>query len=185
MVVDTMYEKLQELVDAQKGSDHVVIMGDWNAVVGEGRDELVVAKFGFGLKNERGEKLIDFCKSNKMVVTNTWFEQEKRRRYTWRNPGGKSRSQIDYILVRQRYRNSVKSSQSYPGADADSDHNLVAMRVELKLKKLKRGGRKQRKWDMAHLKMNEDAFRRGVASGVRPSNGRTAEEKWNALKYFK
>ena len=129
--VDTVYEKLQELVDAQKGSDHVVIMGDWNAVVGEGRDELVVGKFGLGLKNERGEKLIDFRKSNKMVVTNTWFEQEKRRRYTWRNPGGKSRSQIDYILVRQRYQNNVESRQSYPGADADSNHNLVALRVEL------------------------------------------------------
>jgi hypothetical protein len=38
------------LYDAQKGSDHVVIMGDWNAVVGEGRDELVVEKFGLGLK---------------------------------------------------------------------------------------------------------------------------------------
>jgi exonuclease III len=58
--VDTVYEKLQELVDAQKGSDHVVIMGDWNAVVREGIDELVVEKFGLGLKNERGEKLIRF-----------------------------------------------------------------------------------------------------------------------------
>src|SRR5579864_3279387 len=58
--VDTVYEKLQELVDAQKGSDCVVIMGDWNGVVGEGRDELAAGKFGLGLKNERGEKLIDF-----------------------------------------------------------------------------------------------------------------------------
>ena len=54
--------------------------------------------------------------------------------------------------------------------------------MELKLKKLKRGGRNQRKWDISKLKMNEDAFRRGVESGVRPSNGRTAQEKWNALK---
>ena len=54
--------------------------------------------------------------------------------------------------------------------------------MELNLKKLKRGGRKQRKWDMAKLKMNEGAFRRGVESGVRPSNGRTAEEKWTARK---
>ena len=61
-------------------------------------------------------------------------------------------------MVRQRYWNSAKSWQSYPGADADSDRKLVAMRVELKLKKLKRGGRKQRKWDMAKLKMNEDVF---------------------------
>ena len=180
--VDTEYEKLEEMVRAQKGSDYVVIMGDWNAVVGEGRDELAVGKFGLGVRNERGEKLVEFCKRNKMVVTNTWFEQHKRRRYTWRHPGGTNKSQIDYVLVRQRYRNSVKSSQSYPGADVDSDHNLVAMRVELKLKKLKKGGRNQRKWDMDKLKRNEDAFRRGIETDVRPSAGRTAEGKWIALK---
>ena len=67
------------------------------------------------------------------MITNTWFEQEKRRRYTWKSPGDLRRYQIDYILVRQRYSNSVKSSWSYPGADVDSDHNLVAMRLKLKL----------------------------------------------------
>src|SRR4029077_16228322 len=64
--VDTEYEKLEEMFGAQKGSDHVVIMGDWNAVVEEGRDELVVGKFGLGLRNERREKLVEFCKRNKM-----------------------------------------------------------------------------------------------------------------------
>jgi len=89
---------------------------------------------------------------------------------------------VSRTVDEQRYRNSVKSSQSYPGAHVDSDHNLVAMRVELKLKKLKRGGRNQRKWDIAKLKRNEDAFRRGIERDVRPSAGRTAEGKWIALK---
>lgn len=133
-----------------------------NAVVGEGRDELVVEKFGLGKRNERQEKMVEVCKKNKTVLTNTWFQQEKRRRYTWKKPGDTSRYQIDYTLVRQRYRNSVKSSQSYPIADADSDHNLVAMGVKWKLKLIRRG-KKQRKWDMDKFKRNEEEFRRDIS----------------------
>jgi hypothetical protein len=66
----------------------------------------------------------------------------------------------------------VKSSQNYSGADAEADYNLVAMGVEFKLEKLKRAGRRQRKWDTAKLKINEEAFRRSVESDVQPSNGR-------------
>ena len=77
---------------------------------------------------------MEFCKGNKLMITNTWFEQEKRRRYTWKKPGDTGRYQIDYIMVKQRYRNSVKSSWSYPGADVDSDHNLISMRVQVRLK---------------------------------------------------
>ena len=84
-----------------------------------------------GKRNERGERLLEFCKTNKLMVTNTWFQQEKRRRHTWKNPGDRRRFKIDYILVKHRYINSVKSSWSYPGADVNSDRNLVAMRVNV------------------------------------------------------
>ena len=110
-------------------------MGDLNAVVGEGKEDRVVGK-----RYDKGERLIEFCKSQHLVITNTWFEQEKRRRYTWKSPGDLRRY---YILVRQRYRNSVKSSWSYPGADVDSDHNLVAMRLKLKLKKNQGGDNRE------------------------------------------
>ena len=83
-------------------------MGDFNTVVGEGKEDRVVGKFGLRKRNDRGEKLIKFCKSQNLVITNSWFEQEKRRRYTWKSPGDLRRYQIDFILVRQRYRNSVK-----------------------------------------------------------------------------
>ena len=73
-------------------------MGDWNAVVGEGRDDLEVGKFGLGSRNDRGERLVEFCKSNKLMITNTWFQQEKRRRYTWKQPGDIRRYQLDFIL---------------------------------------------------------------------------------------
>jgi len=136
--LDKMYEQLEELIERQKGSDNVIIMGDWNAVVGEGRDENEVGLYGLGQRNDRWDKLVEFCRNNKFMVTNTWFQQHIRRRYTWKKPGdiGHQRYQIDYILVRQQFRNGVKSSASYLGADIDSDHNLVAMKMRVKLKKI-------------------------------------------------
>ena len=115
------------------------------------------------------------------MITNTWFEQEKRRRYTWKSPGDLRRYQIDYILVRQRYRNSVKSSWSYPGADVDSDHNLVAMRLKLKLKKIPRR-RQQKKWKLDSLVTRVELFRKDIEEEVQCFRQGTTEERWENLK---
>ena len=95
-------------------------MGEWNCNIGEGQDEIEVGAFGLGTRNERGERLIEFCWQRKLVATSTCFEYENRRRYAWKQ------------LVRQRSRNSIKNASSYPGADADSDHNLVVMKQTVK-----------------------------------------------------
>ena len=112
--VDEVYEQINDIIEAEKGNDYLILMGDWNAVIGEGEQGREVGKYGHGRRNERGEKLVEFCRENKFMVINTWFEQENRRRYTWKQPGDTNRYQLDYILVRQRYRNSVKKSCSFP-----------------------------------------------------------------------
>ena len=104
----------------------------------EGREGEEVGNFGLGNRNERGQMLIDFCKRNNMLVTNTWFKHHKRRIYTWKKPGDSARYQIDYILVKKRFRNGVKNARSYPSADNYSDHNLVMARIKVKLKKLQK-----------------------------------------------
>ena len=149
--IEDMYEHIEELMDQERGNDYLVIMGDWNAVVGEGRSGSEVGAYGLGDRNKRGDQLIEFCERRKLLVANTWYKQEKRRRYTWKQPGDKRRFQLDYILVRQRYRNSVKKACSYPGADADIDHNLVLMKTNLKMKKLKIK-KSQKKWNIKKLK---------------------------------
>ena len=166
--IDKMYEQLEELIERQKGSDNVIIMGDWNAVVGEGKDGNEVGLYGLGQRNDRGDKLVEFCRNNKFVLTNTWFQQHKRRRYTWKKPGDidEKRYQIDYILVRQRFRNSVKSSKSYPGADIDSDHNLVAMKVSVKLKRTVKG-RSRQKWNMSQFKARATTFQQSIDDNKR------------------
>src|SRR3990170_4212832 len=144
-----------------------------------------VGKFGLGKRNDRGERVVEFCKRNKLMITNTWFEQEKRRRYTWKKPGDTGRYQIDYIMVKQRYRNSLKSSWSYPGADVDSDHNLVAMRVQVRLKRIKKAWKtsemikkieKRRKWKSTNTQNGKKKYRQ-LNNELRRETEK-AKEKW-------
>ena len=149
--VEAVYEKLEQLSQNVKGTEYLIVMGDWNAVVGEQKEENCVGEFGLGKRNDRGQRLIEFCKQQKMVVTNTYFKQEKRRRYTWKAPGDTERYQLDYIMVRQRYRNSVKNSHAYPGADADTDHNLVMMTAFLTLKNVKCKKKNIKRWNRENI----------------------------------
>ena len=71
-----------------------------------------------------------------MVIANTLFQQHKRRLYTWTSPDGQHRNQIDYILCSRRWRSSVLSAKTRPGAYCGSDHELLIAKFRLKLKKV-------------------------------------------------
>jgi len=58
----------------------------------------VTGKFGLGIWNEAGQRLIEFCQENALVIANTLFQQHKRRLYTWTSPDGQHLNQTDYIL---------------------------------------------------------------------------------------
>ena len=67
-------------------------------------------KFGLGMQNEPGQRLIEFCQENAVVIANTLFQQHKSRLYTWTSPDGQHWNQIDYILCSQRWRSSIQSA---------------------------------------------------------------------------
>ena len=108
----------------------LLIIGDWNAKVGSQEIPRVTGKFGLGLRNEAGQRLIEFCQENEL------FQQHKQRLYTWTSPGGQHQNQIDYILCSQRWRSSIKSAKTRLGADCGSDHVLLIAKFRLKLKKV-------------------------------------------------
>ena len=81
--VERFYEDLQDLLEWTPKKDVLFIIGDWNAKVGSQETPGVTGKFGLGIRNEAGQRLIEFCQENALVITNTLFWQHKRRLYTW------------------------------------------------------------------------------------------------------
>ena len=120
--VEWFYEHLQDLLELTHKKDVLFIMGDWNEKVGSQETPGVTGKFGFGMQNEAGQRLIEFCQENALVLKKTLFQQHKRILYTWTSPNGQHRNQIDYILCSQRWRSSIQSTKTRPGADCGSDH---------------------------------------------------------------
>ena len=81
--VEQFYEDLQDLLELKPKKDVLFIIGDWNAKVGSQETPRVTGNFGLGVWNEAGQRLIEFCQQNALVLANIFFQQHKRRIYTW------------------------------------------------------------------------------------------------------
>ena len=79
--VGRFYEDLQDLLELTPKKEVLFIIGDWNVKVGSQETPGVTGKFGLGIQNEAGQKLIEFCQENALVIANTLFQQHKRRLY--------------------------------------------------------------------------------------------------------
>ena len=134
--IEPFYEDLQDLLELTPPKDVLFIIGDWNAKVGSQETPGVTGKFGPGVQNEAGQRLVEFCQENTLIIANTLFQQHKRRLYTWTSPDDHHRNQIDYVLCSQRWRSSIHSAKTRPGADCGSDHELLITKFRLKLKKV-------------------------------------------------
>ena len=80
--VEWFYEDLQDFIQLTPKKDVLLIIGDWNAKVGSQETPGVTGKFGLGIRNEVGQRLVEFCQENTLVIANTLFHQHKRRLYT-------------------------------------------------------------------------------------------------------
>ena len=86
--VKWFYEDLKDLLELTPKKDVLFIIGDWNAKEGSQKTPGITGKFGLGVQNEAGQRLIKFCQENALVIANTLFQQHKRRLYTWTSPDG-------------------------------------------------------------------------------------------------
>ena len=129
---EQFYEDLLELTPPQ---NVLFIIGGWNAKAGSQETPGVTGKFGLGVQNEAGQRTIGFCQENTWVIANAFFQQDKRRLYTWTSPDGQHWNLIDCILCSQRWRSPIQSAKKRPGADCGSDHELLTAKLRLKLKK--------------------------------------------------
>ena len=113
--VERFCEDLQDLLELTPKKDVLFIIGDWNAKVGSQETPGVTGKFGLGVRNEAGQRLMELCQENTLVIANTLFQQHKRRLYTWTSPDGQHQNHyflIDYILCSQRWINTIQSAKT-------------------------------------------------------------------------
>ena len=113
--VEWFYEDLQDLLELTPKKDVHFIIGDWNAKVGSQEMPGVTGKYGIGVQNEAGQRLIEFCQENALVIANTFLQQNRRRLYTGTSPDGQHQIHIDCILCSQRWRSSIQSTKQDQG----------------------------------------------------------------------
>ena len=77
-----------------------MFIGDWKAKVGTQEIPGVIGKFGLGVQNKAGQRLIEFCQENALVIANTLFQQHKRRLYTWISPDGQQQNLIIFFAAK-------------------------------------------------------------------------------------
>ena len=117
--VDLFYEYLQDLLELTSEKDVLFIIRDWNKKVGSQEIPGVTDNFDIRVQNEAGQRWTEFCQENMLVANmlQTLLQQSMRWVYTWISPNSQYHNQIDYVLWSQRWRSSMQSAKTRPGAD--------------------------------------------------------------------
>lgn len=98
---DSFYDKLQAEISRVPPHDVLLVLGDFNAKVGSINNgfEQCMGRHGCGILNENGERLVDLCAVNGMVIGGTLFPHKDIHKHTWKSPDGTTLNQIDHILI--------------------------------------------------------------------------------------
>lgn len=156
--IEEFYIALEEEILRTPTREMTMVLGDFNAKVGslgptEDHLRRVLGRADLGERNERRERLLSFCAERELTIANTTFTHHPRRLYTWRSPGDRYRNQIDFILVPQRWRTSVRNARTYPGAECGSYHQLLVGEIRLKPKTPNHTAKTRNRW---HLHANTE-----------------------------
>ena len=160
---DEFWELLDEAVGKIPCNERVWIGGDLNGHVGEGNTgEVFVGRFGLGVRNAEGNRIVEFAQRMEMAIVNTFFEKRKEHKITYKSGGRES--QIDYMLCRRRHLKAVMDYKVFPGESVTSQHRAVVCKIGLE-KTVKRVEKREPriKWWKLKNKDFRDRFTKEVA----------------------
>ncbi|CAF1081345.1 unnamed protein product [Adineta ricciae] len=151
--IEAFYSDIDEVLSKTDKKDVIILTGDWNAKIGSDNSDWkpVMGRYGYGDRNERGERLLEFATAHNLYVCNSRFQHKSDRKWTWASPDGVHKNMIDLILIQQRWKTSVINCRTFQSADISSDHSLVLCNVRLRLKKLKSEAQQCRRVDVSRL----------------------------------
>jgi len=122
---DLFYNNLSDCVRDIPLHNFIVIMGDFNARIGSSDSHLkVVGKHAYHQEtNNNGARLIDLCEANNMCIATTRKPHPNRHKWSWQHPNG-NKAQIDHILLKGKWINSLRNCRCYKTVKLDSDHRI-------------------------------------------------------------
>ena len=132
---DMFYELLERAYDACPNHDVKLVMGDANAKVGrEAVYQPTIGRYSVHEStNENGLRLIDFAAGRQMAIKSTYFIHKRIHLETWHSPDGRTRNQIDHCLIDGRHFSDVIDVKARRGANVDSDHMLVVIKIRYRI----------------------------------------------------
>ncbi|XP_072021381.1 uncharacterized protein [Amphiura filiformis] len=146
-----------------------------------------MGNYGYGNINARGEKLLTFCATNNLCLTNTMFKQNKAsRQWTWESPDQRTHNKIDFIMISSKWKGCITNSRSVPSADVGSDHQLVLANIQLKFK-TKPKPKYPKRYDVFKLKTQATRERYEVEIGgsfapLLDDEDTDINDSWEAIK---
>ena len=128
---DQFYNTLTDLIASFARHDIVVVLGSDRRGY-----ESVLGPHSSGSRNDNGERLLDLCALHQLKITGSWFRRRNMHRWTWISNDGRTKNELDYIIVSARW-NIVQNCRVYRSADCgnNTDHRLVAAICSLRLKR--------------------------------------------------
>ena len=134
---EAFYEQLQATLENVHRRDLLLVMGDLNAKVGSDNMnfERVMGREGCGLQNENGERLVEWCAFNNMIIGGTLFPYRNIYKLTWTSPNGRDQNQIDHLMVNSMWRRSLLDITVKRGADASTPRYDISRLQDPRTKK--------------------------------------------------
>ena len=152
---DKFYSELRSCLQSTPAGNKVIILGDFNASVGQDVDswKWVLGRHGIGNCNDNRHLLLELCTDQQLVITNTIFQQKDRLKTIWMHPQSKHWHLIDYILV---HKHEIIHAKVMLSTECYTDHRLVLCKLRLHFKpKPRKGGLPKKKFNLNKLQSAE------------------------------
>ena len=186
--IEHFYSELSNTLASVPTSDKLLLLGDFNARVGNDHQSWqgVLGKHGLGKCNSNGLLLLSKCAEFNLCITNTMFRLPNKHKTKWMHPRSRQWHLIDYIIVRQRDRKDVCITRTMRGAECWTDHCLVRTKLKLRIAPPQnRTARKRKKaFNVAKLKQHSilEAFQDNINSKLLNNNSGSTEQRWSHFK---
>ena len=187
---EAFYGSLYGTLDKVVKRDYLLIGGDFNAKIGvpaSAVERRCAGANALGSRNDNGDRLMELMIANQLLATNTCFDHKAAHTVTWHSNDQRTQNQIDYILVRQRWRSSIMDARTYWGTAWVSDHGLLQARFRLRFSCDKISKRPLR-FDTECLQLDDRkaAFQNAVCTNLQRVTGAGAslsiDERWGGMK---